>query len=159
MIGTEQRSDSESPYIEGILPKGPYLPCISMVGRALLAGYPRYIVLFPSQSPKSISSKVLKMDTPNFICEFKVLALQMSCCTHTWISFKFPLIFNGAPRNIQGNLPGLCMPYHDIIELATRRPGPRLNKKIVFPRYGDSYVKDKTVVETVLSLTWEFLYW
>ena len=26
---------------EGILPKGPYLPCVSMAGRALLAGYPR----------------------------------------------------------------------------------------------------------------------
>ena len=29
-------------YIEGILPKGPYLPCASMAGRGLLAGYPRY---------------------------------------------------------------------------------------------------------------------
>ena len=29
-------------YIEGILPRGPYLLCISMAGRALLAGYPRY---------------------------------------------------------------------------------------------------------------------
>ena len=29
--------------IKGILPKGPYLPCVSMAGRALLAGYPRYI--------------------------------------------------------------------------------------------------------------------
>ena len=31
-------------YVEGILPKGPYLPCVSMVsmaGRALLAGYHR----------------------------------------------------------------------------------------------------------------------
>ena len=28
---------------EGILPKGPYLPCVSMAGRALLAGYPRII--------------------------------------------------------------------------------------------------------------------
>ena len=31
-------------YIEGILPKGPYLPCVSMAGRALLAGYHRYTV-------------------------------------------------------------------------------------------------------------------
>ena len=38
-------------------------------------------------------------------------------------------------------------------------PGPRLNIKTVFPRYGDSHVKDKTVGETVLSLTWESLYW
>ena len=37
--------------------------------------------------------------------------------------------------------------------------GPRLNIKTIFPRYGDSHVKDKTVGETVLSLTWESLYW
>ena len=37
--------------------------------------------------------------------------------------------------------------------------GPRLNIKTVFPRYGDTHVKDKTVGDTVLSLTWEFLYW
>ena len=38
-------------------------------------------------------------------------------------------------------------------------PGLCLNVKTLFPRYGDSYVKDKTVGETVLSLTWESLYW
>ena len=32
-------------YIEGILSKGPYLPCVSLAGRALLAGYPRYATL------------------------------------------------------------------------------------------------------------------
>ena len=31
-----------TPYIDGILPKGPYLPCVSMAGWALLAGYHRY---------------------------------------------------------------------------------------------------------------------
>ena len=31
-------------YIYGILPKGPYLPCVSMAGWALLAGYQRYIL-------------------------------------------------------------------------------------------------------------------
>ena len=31
------------PHIKGILPTGPYLPCVSMAGRALLAGYPRYM--------------------------------------------------------------------------------------------------------------------
>ena len=30
------------PYIEGILSKRPYLPCVSMAGRALLAGYHRH---------------------------------------------------------------------------------------------------------------------
>ena len=33
-------------YIEGILPKVPYLPCVSMAGRALLAGYPRHMRLW-----------------------------------------------------------------------------------------------------------------
>ena len=32
--------------IEGILPKGSYLPCVSMAGRALLAGYPRYVPIY-----------------------------------------------------------------------------------------------------------------
>ena len=31
-------------HIEGILLKGPYLPCVSMAGRALLAGYHRHIM-------------------------------------------------------------------------------------------------------------------
>ena len=30
-------------YIDGILPKGPYPPCLRMADRALLAGYPRYM--------------------------------------------------------------------------------------------------------------------
>ena len=29
-------------HIEGILPKGPYPPCLRVADRALLAGYPRY---------------------------------------------------------------------------------------------------------------------
>ena len=31
------------PHIEGILPKGPYPPCLCMADRALLAGYPRHV--------------------------------------------------------------------------------------------------------------------
>ena len=30
-------------YIDGILPKGPYPPCLRMADRALLAAYPRYV--------------------------------------------------------------------------------------------------------------------
>ena len=30
-------------HIEGVLPKGPYLPCVSMADRALLAGYHRHM--------------------------------------------------------------------------------------------------------------------
>ena len=32
--------------IECVLPKGPYLPCVSMADRALLAGCPRYIYVY-----------------------------------------------------------------------------------------------------------------
>ena len=38
---TFNHSSAGAAYIKGILPKGPYLPCISMAGRALLAGYHR----------------------------------------------------------------------------------------------------------------------
>ena len=37
-------------HIEGILPKGPYLPCVSMAGRALLARYHRYLVWLSSNT-------------------------------------------------------------------------------------------------------------
>ena len=43
---------------------------------------------------------------------------------------------------------------HSLSEMA---PRVRLNIKTVFPRYGDSHVKDKTVA-TVLTLTWGSLY-
>ena len=47
---------------------------------------------------------------------------------------------------------------HFVESYVSWHPGPRLNIKTIFPRYGDSYVKDKTVGETVLSLTWELPY-
>ena len=41
---TNRKHFSGVSFIEGILPKGPYLLCVSMAGRALLAGYHRYMV-------------------------------------------------------------------------------------------------------------------
>ena len=38
---TREWVDKSHWHVEGILPKGPYLPCVSMAGRALLAGYHR----------------------------------------------------------------------------------------------------------------------
>ena len=35
-----------SGHFEGILPKGPYPPCLRMADRALLAGHPRYVNTF-----------------------------------------------------------------------------------------------------------------
>ena len=46
-------------YIEGILPIGPYLPCVSMAGRAVLAGYPRYDLLTKWRFDKSTSIRSL----------------------------------------------------------------------------------------------------
>ena len=44
-------------YIEGILPKGPYPPCVSMAGRALLAGCHRYWT-FPVKLPLAECLKI-----------------------------------------------------------------------------------------------------
>ena len=39
------------PYFDGILPKGPYPPCLRMSERALLAEYPRFTCLKVVQHP------------------------------------------------------------------------------------------------------------
>ena len=41
--------------IDGILPKGPYPPCLRMADRALLAGYPRYMSLLISHPGGRVS--------------------------------------------------------------------------------------------------------
>ena len=46
--GTFEMSPCGTPvilYIQGILPKGPYLPCLSMYCRTLLAGYHRHVLM------------------------------------------------------------------------------------------------------------------
>ena len=43
-------------HIEGILPKGPYLPCVSMAGRSLLAGYPQYVKYESNSKNLSVSA-------------------------------------------------------------------------------------------------------
>ena len=59
-------------YIEGILPKGPYLPCVSMAGRALLAGYHRYILLLKQSAIYHLFIKLWVVIPENDIS------------THTW---------------------------------------------------------------------------
>ena len=51
--------------IKGILPNGPYLPCVSMVGRAILAGYHRYMTLtfvFPIKSILNFHGQIIRLD-------------------------------------------------------------------------------------------------
>ena len=47
----------------------------------------------------------------------------------------------------------------EITSFCDSSSGPHFNIKNIFPRYGDSHVKDKMVGETVLSLAWASLYW
>ena len=54
-ITGEIRGFRSKSLIEGFLPKGPYLSCVSMAGRALLAGYHRYAVGFLGKYSKLIS--------------------------------------------------------------------------------------------------------
>ena len=58
MVGNRQfsvLSDNEvvkcQGHIEGILPKSPYLPCVSMAGRALLAGPHRCVSHHEDRKP------------------------------------------------------------------------------------------------------------
>ena len=73
--------------------------------------------------------------------------LRMMCCKSWWRHQKhFPRdwpFMRGIHR------PPVDSPRHGI----DTSPGPRLNIKTVFPRYGDSHVKEKDGRETVLSLT------
>ena len=46
-------------YFEGLLPKGPYLPCLSMASRALLAGYHRFLLKSNGDVPQNIHFNVL----------------------------------------------------------------------------------------------------
>ena len=43
-IINNHRVDTRVTYIQGILPIGPYPPCLRMPDRGLLAGYPRYFI-------------------------------------------------------------------------------------------------------------------
>ena len=57
-----------STHIEGILPKGPYLPCVSMAVRVLLAGCPRNSRIPLSRAPLTRENQLVALApwTPNF---------------------------------------------------------------------------------------------
>ena len=65
--------------IEGILPKGPYLPCVSMAGRAILAGYHRYTwIMRDSQLYHWNCSEVISYDI-NRIRQWRGADQSTSC--------------------------------------------------------------------------------
>ena len=60
-------------YIEGILPKGPYLPCVSMAGRALLAGYHRYVTT-ATTTTTTITTSTTATTTVGYSLVFEITA-------------------------------------------------------------------------------------
>ena len=64
------------PHIDGILPKGPYPPCLGMADRALLAGYP-WIRIFHF-SVSTVPSTRTSADT------VMTNLLSHTYVTHTW---------------------------------------------------------------------------
>ena len=75
-------------HIKGILPKGPYLPCVSMAGRALLAGYPQYmIILHGCHFADDIFRFILWMKIVAFTFKFQLtlfLRVQLTISEH-WL--------------------------------------------------------------------------
>ena len=69
-------------YIEGILPKGPYLSCVIMADRALLAGYPRY-------EPVRL---VIACSVPSYNTDHCWFIVDLSPCKQ--MSVKFESKFN-----------------------------------------------------------------
>ena len=73
-------------YIEGILPKGPYLPCVSMMGKVLLAGYPPHMqflltayIFFIKANNSSMSASEVNLHSIFCCrCEDKVNSLCLS---------------------------------------------------------------------------------
>ena len=88
-------------YYESILPKGPYLPCVSMLGRALLAGYHRLLdpVLIPS-----IFSKMLTTQGWDTFARFMYFSVQIliffNYCQHFAIHKKTGLCKKKWDRDI-----------------------------------------------------------
>ena len=63
--------------IEGILPKGPYPPCLRMADRALLAGYPRNRCLFyPHETRPLLKGHHLKRGVPLYAHSIQFLDLK-----------------------------------------------------------------------------------
>ena len=90
---------STLPLIEGILPKGPYPPCLRMAGRALLAGYPRNLSWWCSGRHFTIktifsgtqdSHYKYKMDVGNFYL-YNRFSTQVRWCLYIEMAFTLQL--------------------------------------------------------------------
>ena len=76
-------------HIEGILPKGPYLPCLRMADRALLAGYPQYMKINcemckyknTTHHEKKIIANVIQSKV-KYQTKIKWFSMQLTCNWH-----------------------------------------------------------------------------
>ena len=95
-------------HIEGILPKGPYLPCISMAGRALLAGYHQYLVWSWCQFPE-IEQK-WQMCTPSWSGDVFRSHYTTDICDKLWLLQRFAIIIIAVIAKINiGSVNGLAL--------------------------------------------------
>ena len=74
---------------QGILPKGPYLPCVSMAGRALLAGYHRLVARWYLIKGQVNSWEICLFLT--FCVSLVLFTIIDRCLMQTWWWFMFDL--------------------------------------------------------------------
>ena len=84
-------------HIEGILPKGPYLPCVSMAGRALLAGYHWYDISL------CLHPNINVVVTTTFFCGW-----ENSCPLVTDAKFLNDVITKNRMKKINSRLNSNC---------------------------------------------------
>ena len=72
------------PHLDGVLPKGPYPPCLRMADRALLAGYPRFLLrdwaqnrLYISQWQASIRTAGCYLNIKTFFPSMGISIIKM----------------------------------------------------------------------------------
>ena len=69
---------SRCPYIEGVLPKGSYLPCVSMAGRTLLAGHHRHACI-PTVTLANVAFQLAANVAFQLAVVFWILAGCLAC--------------------------------------------------------------------------------
>ena len=71
-------------HTEGILPKGPYLPCVSMAGRALLPGYRWYM----QHNADLSKSDILWADWSDLLAVNCLSGIPIGCITYGITVFR-----------------------------------------------------------------------
>ena len=89
--------DGKNDQFEGILPKGPYSPCLRMADRALLAGYPRIMACSSTSCVLMLATKLAELANWPWVTGFAVTSQraphsvwwqrQMTVELHTLISY------------------------------------------------------------------------